>query len=69
MPALSNTWNDGECVFLFAICKVLHAILIGKIDLLLFGEDQQHVPAMLDDYMELMIVLMFADSIQMKAAL
>ncbi len=65
LPTLSNTWNDGECVFLVTICKALHAILIGNIDLLLFREDQQNVPAMLVEYMGLMILLMFADSIQM----
>ncbi len=70
LPALSNTWNDGECVFLVTICKALHAILIGNIDLLLFREDQQNVPAMLVEYIiELRVLLMLADSIQMKASL
>ena len=69
LPTLSNTWNDGECVFWVTICKAFHAILIGKIDLLLSREDQQNAPAMLVEYMELMILLMFADSIQMKASL
>ena len=69
MLALSSTWTDGECVFLATICTALHAIFIGKIDLLLSREDQQNVPAMLLEYMEFMILLMFADSIQMKALL
>ena len=69
MLALSSTWTDGECVFLTTICTALHAIFIGKINLVLSWEDQQNVPAMLLEYMEFMILLMYANSIRMKALL